>query len=192
MAKVGGVLQTRKRQGQEGSIFAPVEAERQARAVEYLNRQVFATPEWMLQPDLLNRFMGSGVPDMVRGRQVFALNGLLSVDRMKRLVEQEAFLGGAAYGLGEMLDDLRRGVWSEAYAGRATDAYRRNLQRAWLDRIAELMEDEDALASDVAPFVRGELTAVREVLAAASPADRATRLHYQDAVARIDPILDPD
>ena len=192
LANVGGVVQTRKRQGQEGAIFAPVEAERQARAVEYLNRQVFATPEWMLQPDLLNRFMGSGVPDMVRGRQVFALNGLLSVDRMKRLVEQEAFLGGAAYGLGEMLDDLRRGVWSEAYAGRATDAYRRNLQRAWLDRIAELMEDEDALASDVAPFVRGELTAVREVLAAASPADRATRLHYQDAVARIDTILDTD
>jgi hypothetical protein len=129
---------------------------------------------------------------MVRDRQVSALNGLLSVDRMKRLVEQEAFLGDAAYGLGEMLTDLREGVWSEAYTGRATDAYRRNLQRAYLGRMAELMEDEDALESDVAPFVRGELTALRRQLEGASPSDLATRLHYEDAVARIDEVLEVD
>ncbi len=192
LANVGGVVQTRKRQGQEGGIYAPVEAERQARAVEYLNRQVFATPEWMLEPELLNRFMGSGVPDMVRGRQVFALNGLLNVDRMKRLVEQEAFIGSEAYTLGEMMEDLREGVWAEAYSGQATDAYRRNLQRAYLDRMAELMEDEDALETDVAPFVRGELQTLRAQLDGASPGDRATELHYADAVARIDGVLDLD
>ena len=192
LVNVGGVVQTRKRQGQEGAVFEAVPAERQARAVDYLNRQVFATPEWMLRPDLLNRFMGSGVPDMVRGRQVFALNGLLNVERMKRLVEQEAFLGDDAYGLGEMLADLREGVWSEVASGAATDAYRRNLQRAWIERMGELMEDEDALQSDVAPFVRGELTTLRAQLDGASPGDRATRLHYRDAVARIDAILETD
>jgi hypothetical protein len=192
LVNVGGVVQTRKRQGQEGAVFEAVPAERQARAVDYLNRQVFATPEWMLRPDLLNRFMGSGVPDMVRGRQVFALNGLLDVDRMKRLVEQEAFLGEDAYGLGEMLTDLREGVWSEVASGAATDAYRRNLQRAWIERMAELMEDEDALQSDIAPFVRGELMTLRAQLDGASPGDRATRLHYRDAVARIDAILETD
>ena len=192
LVNVGGVVQTRKRQGQEGAVFEAVPAERQARAVDYLNRQVFTTPEWMLRPDLLNRFMGSGVPDMVRGRQVFALNGLLNVDRMKRLVEQEAFLGDDAYGLGQMLTDLREGVWSEVASGAATDAYRRNLQRAWIERMGELMEDEDALQSDIAPFVRDELTTLRARLDGASPGDRATRLHYRDAVARIDAILETD
>ena len=192
LTNVGGVVQTRKRQGQAGAVFEAVPAERQARAVDYLNRQVFATPEWMLQPELLNRFMGSGVPDMIRGRQVFALNGLLNVDRMKRLVEQEAFLGDDAYGLGDMLADLREGVWSEVASGAATDAYRRNLQRAYIERMAELMEDEDALQSDVAPFVRGELETLRGQLDGAAPSDRATRLHYRDAVARIDAILDVD
>ncbi|HSM06696.1 MAG TPA: zinc-dependent metalloprotease [Longimicrobiales bacterium] len=192
LTNVGGVVQTRKRQGQAGAVFEAVPAERQVRAVDYLNRQVFATPEWMLQPELLNRFMGSGVPDMIRGRQVFALNGLLNVDRMKRLVEQEAFLGDDAYGLGDMLADLREGVWSEVASGAATDAYRRNLQRAYIERMAELMEDEDALQSDVAPFVRGELETLRGQLDGAAPSDRATRLHYRDAVARIDAILDVD
>jgi hypothetical protein len=192
MTNIGGVVQTRKRQGQEGAIYEMVPRERQERALEYLNRQVFATPTWMLDPDILSRFMGSGVPDMVQGRQAFALRGVLNVDRMKRLVEQEAFNGTDAYSLGEMLDDLRAGVWSELAAGIATDAYRRNLQRAYIDSMASLMEDEDALASDVAPFARGQLTTLRTELerGATRLNHRATRLHYQDAMARIDEILD--
>lgn len=193
LTNVGGVIQTRKRQGQEGPIFEPVPAEMQARAVDYLNRQVFATPEWMLDTAILSLITGSGVPDDVRGRQVFALNGLLNVARMKRLVEQEAFLGDQAYGLGDMLDDLRTGVWSEAAAGRATDAYRRNLQRAYLTRMGELMVDEEALQTDIAPFARGQLTTLRGELQRAlnRTNHEPTRLHYRDAVARIDEILDP-
>jgi hypothetical protein len=109
LANVGGVVQTRKRQGQDGPVFEMVPAETQARAVEYLNRQVFATPSWMLDTEILSRIFSSGVPDRVRTRQVSALNGLLNVDRMKRLVEQEAFHGPDAYGLGDMLTDLRAG-----------------------------------------------------------------------------------
>ena len=111
---------------------------------------------------------------------------------MKRLVEQEEFHGSQAYSLGEMMDDLREGIWSEAAAGQATDAYRRNLQRAYVDRIATLMGDEDALASDVAPFARGQLRTLRGELerAASRVSHRATVLHYQDVMARIDDLLD--
>ena len=194
LVNVGGVVQTRKRQGQEGPIFEVVPAEKQARAVEYLNAQVFATPGWMLDRDILDRITGSGVPDQVRARQVTALNGLLNVPRMKRLVEQEAFHGAAAYGLGEMLDDLRQGVWSEVAAGSATDAYRRNLQRAYLARMAELMEDEDAAETDIAPFARGQLTTLRGALQGGlgRTNHEATRLHYRAAIARIEQILDLD
>ena len=194
LTNVGGVVQTRKIQGQEGPAFEKVDAEKQARAVAYLTAQVFATPDWMLVPDILDRFQGAGTPDLVRGRQVFALNGLLNVDRMKRLVEQEAFNGSDSYSLGQMLDDVRSGVWSEVSSGRATDAYRRNLQRAYLDRMAALMVDEAALQTDVSPFARGQLVTLRgQVQRAVGRApDRATRLHYQDVVVRIDRILDPN
>ena len=132
-----------------------VDRDRQQRALAYLNRQVFATPEWLLEADVLDRFQGTGAVELVRTRQTQALNQVLNVARMKRLVEQEAFHGSDAYSLGEMLDDLRAGVWSELASGQATDAYRRNLQRAWLARMSELMEDEEAMQSDVVPFARG-------------------------------------
>ena len=159
--------------------------------MEYLNRQVFATPEWLLDNDILGRFQGSGAPDLVRARQSSALNQVLNVDRMKRLIEQEAFHGNDAYSLGEMLEDLRDGVWVEVRSGRDTDAYRRNLQRAYLDRMGMLLEDEDALQTDIAPFARGELQALRDGLAGARTSDRATQLHFHDSIVRIDAILDP-
>lgn len=191
VANVGGVVRTRKRQGQDGVPYERVSADRQRRAMEYLNRQVFATPEWLVDADVLDRFQGSGALDLVRGRQAAALGQALNVERMKRLVEQEAFHGDEAYALGEMLDDLRAGVWSEA--GGDTDAYRRNLQRAYLERMGALMEDEDAMRTDVAPFVRGQLAALRGELeaAAAGASHRATRLHFLDAVERIEAILEP-
>ena len=193
VTNIGGVVQTRKRQGQDGVPFEMVLKNDQKRAMEYLNRQVFATPEWLLDSDILDRFQGSGAPDLVRGRQVGALNQVLNVARMKRLVEQEAFHGSRAYSLGDMLDELREGVWSELRAGRDTDAYRRNLQRGYLDRMGTLMSDSTAQETDVAPFVRGQLQTLSGELtnAAGRVSHRATRLHYLDAIARIDAILKP-
>ena len=191
VANVGGVVRTRKRQGQDGAQYAMVSSERQERAMEYLNRQVFATPEWLLDRDILDRFQESGATDLVHARQSSALNQVLNVARMKRLIEQEAFHGNDAYSLGEMLSDLRGGVWSEVGSGRDTDAYRRNLQRAYLDRMGMMLDDEDARQTDIAPFVRGELQALRRDLAGAGTSDRATQLHFQDAIVRIDAILDP-
>ena len=192
VANLGGVVRTRRRQGQDGVPYEMVESDRQQRAMEYLNRQVFSTPDWMLDADILDRFQGSGAVGLVRTRQAQALNQVLNVPRMERLVEQEAFHGSDAYSLGQMLDDLRQGVWSEVGSGGDTDAYRRNLQRAYLDRMKALMEDEAAMQSDVAPFVRGQLMTLRDELAAADGSShRATRLHFQDAIARIDAVLDP-
>ena len=193
VTNIGGVITTRKRQGQDGVPFEMVDKETQQRAMEYMNRQVFATPEWMIDDDIFRRYQGTGALTQVRGGQSSGLNQVLNVARMTRLVEQEAFHGDDAYSLGEMLDDLRGGVWTEVASGEATDAYRRNLQRAYLDRMKTLMWDDAAMQSDVATFARGQLMTLRGELEAAvgSTSHQATQWHFQDAIVRIDLILDP-
>ena len=192
-ANIGGVVTHRKRQGQDGVPYVMVEKETQERAMEYLNRQVFATPEWMIDDDIFRRFQGTGALNQIRGGQSSALNQVLNVPRMTRLVEQEAFHGDDAYSLGEALDDLRAGVWTEVTSGEATDAYRRNLQRAYLDRMKTLMWDDNAMQSDVATFARGQLMTLKGELEAAvgNASHQATQWHFQDAIVRIDLILDP-
>ena len=193
LTNVGGVRWNRKSQDQDGYPYERVERDTQERAMAYLDEQVFRTPSWLIDPDILDRVQESGAADLLGGWQTSALNRLLAVNRMKRLIEQEAFDGADAYGLNDMLDDLRTSVWRETGSGEATDTYRRNLQRAYLERLSELMEDEDALATDIVPAVRGQLTTLMgEVRAGMGRTrDRSTRLHYDDALARIEQILDP-
>lgn len=197
VTNIGGVVLTRKHQGQEGVQYERVPKEKQERAMDYLNNQVFATPTWMLRSDILNQFQDSGAPDLVRQRQVSTLNQVLNTDRMKRLIEQEAFHGSAAYSLSEMMSDLRNGVWSELSSGDEADVYRRNLQRAYLGRMDELMNDEEALQTDVAPYVRAHLNSLlggllQERQARNGASLNATALHYDDSMARIQATLEPN
>jgi hypothetical protein len=162
--------------------------------MDYLDRQVFQTPHWMLDTNILYRIQDSGAPDRIQQLQAGALNRLLNVDRMKRLIEDEAYRGEMAYGLGEMLADLRQSVWSEVRTGGEIDPFRRNLQRAYLARVAAVMTDETAVPTDIVPFLRGELEMLKQQIQAGMTlrgGPRASRLHLQDVVVRIDEILDP-
>ncbi len=190
---VGGVYWNRRSQDQNGAPFIPVPEATQRRAMDYLSRQVFRTPSWMLDAELLYRIQDSGTVERVGRLQASALGRVLDPDRMKRLVEDEAFRGDGAYTLGEMLDDLRAAVWTEVRTGGPVDAYRRNLQRAYLDRVGSHMTDPEAVATDIVSHLRGQLESLNQELGSglARTLPRATRLHFQDARERIRRILDP-
>jgi len=190
---LGGVDWTRRAQGQPGMPYTPVARERQERALDYLNRQVFTTPAWMVDQDILWRIQHEGTPDRIRGLQVNALDRVLDVDRMKRMIEQEALIGNGAYPLPTMMADLRGGIWRELGAGQRIDPFRRNLQRAYVERMEALMEDEEARRTDIAPQARAQLRTLHGEIGRAIPrtADAASRAHLEDVRVRIDHILDP-
>ncbi len=209
LTNIGGVYETRKTYDQPGPIYREVPESTQRRAMEWLGDQVFATPKWMLDYDVLTRISATGAVDRIRSLQTGVLDRVLDPRRMERLVEAEAKLGDDAYTLGEVLDQLRGEVWSELARGVATDPFRRNLQRGYLERMEYLMTEEpaqlpsffrgslndvDVSQSDIRPHVRGQLTTLQGEIRSAlnRTRDRATRLHLQDALVRIDQILNPE
>jgi len=188
---VGGVEWTRMAQGQEGVPYTPVPSASQRAAVVYLDRQVFRTPDWLINADLLYRIEATGTHDRIRGLQLSALNQILNIPRMKRMIEHEAIQGAAAYSLLEMLTDLRRSIWRELDTGQPVDTYRRNLQRGYVARMEALVEDQEARATDIASFVRGQLTTlateIEEALGVMD--DVTTRFHLEDLASRIEHAL---
>ncbi|MEL7339563.1 MAG: zinc-dependent metalloprotease, partial [Bacteroidota bacterium] len=143
--------------------------------------------------------------------QVRTLNNLLDMGRMARMIENEALNGEAAYGMLEMMQDLRAGLFLELSTASAIDPYRRNLQRAYLERLEFLMSNEqtpippqfrsrvtrtnvDVSQSDIRPVVRAELKALDRQIARvqARVRDQMTRIHLDDMRARIETILDED
>ena len=194
-AIVGGFNSQQKNIGQQGVLFKPIAREKQAGAVKFLNENAFQTPTWAINPEILRRIEPVGVLDRVRTGQQRVLTSLLSSARIARLVEQEALDGAAAYRPLDFLADLRKGVWSEFYGGAPVkvDAYRRNLQRAYIEALGDRINGRTAAVDDARAFFRGELKTLDADLRAATArtSDRATRLHIDDVRTQIARALDP-
>jgi hypothetical protein len=194
-AIVGGFNSQQKHVGQEGVRFTPIDKARQAGAVKFLNANAFEVPAWAVTPEVLRRIEPVGVLDRIRTGQQRVLSSLLSTPRIARLVEQEAIDGAAAYRAVDFLADVRKGVWSEAYGTGPVkvDAYRRNLQRAYVETLAGRINGAQAAADDARAFFRGELKTLDADLrtAATRATDRTTRLHLDDVRTQIARALDP-
>ncbi len=189
---VGGIYENNKTADQSGAVYTYVPKERQINSMNYLVKQVFETPNWLIDKDIIARTEFSGVTDRIQGIQTRALGGLLNGARMVRMIENETLNGSKAYTVVSMMSDIRKGVWSEIYSNKAIDTYRRNLQRAHIARLGSLMKS-DSGASDVKSIVRGELERIKGDVKKAIPsaANTLTRYHLKDIVEKIDAVLDP-
>ena len=126
------------------------------------------------------------------------------------MLENEALNGVEAYTLTQMMSELRKGIWAELYSNNTIDMYRRNLQRAYIDRLEYLMtESQEPLSgsarrysnrtrvlvsqSDIRAVSRAQLINLKTAIARslAKVNDQNTRYHLQESVVRIDAILDP-
>ena len=191
---VGGFDSQEKYGSQQGTRFTPVSRERQAAAVRFLNENAFETPTWAIKPEILRRIEPTGALDRIKSAQSRVLSQLMSASRVSRLIEQEAIDGASAYKPTEFFADVRKGIWRELAAPQVkVDAFRRNLQYAYIDLMAERLNGRAPTPDDVRAFVRDELrTLSGEVQRATIRAsDRATRAHLEEVRDQIAKALDP-
>lgn len=200
---IGGVYEYNKTYDQEGVVYIPVPKERQKESMEFLQNQLFTTPEWMVDTQILNRIESDGNLERVRSVQERTLNNVLDFGRMGRMIENETLNGKSAYTLTEMMNDLRSGIFSELRSGKKIDTYRRNLQRAYVERLEYLLTKEqegrsnatrvNVSQSDIRAVSRAELNTLRSLVtrAISRTGDSLSRYHLQDLRERIDLILDP-
>ena len=208
-ANIGGVYEYYKTSDQEGAIYTHVAKSHQKNALNFINKELFSTPTWMIDKNIYAKTQFSGAIEKIGSVQTRTLYNILDSGRMARMIENQTMNGSKAYSLVAMFSDLRKGVWSELYTGKTIDTYRRNLQRAHINRLDYLLNTAknqrganrgyfkqstvNIGQSDIKAMVRGELNRIkREIRAAVSKASNTTsRYHLQDAIARIDVALDP-
>ena len=208
-SNIGGVYEYYKTYDQEGAVYTHVPADHQKKAMQFIQDQLFTTPEWMLDQNIFNKIENAGQIERIRGIQTRTLNNMMDFGRMQRLLENESINGEEAYGLYDMMKDLRKGLFSELRTGKKIDIYRRNLQRAYIERMEFIMKNEqqeiparfrrfagttsvNVSQSDIRAVVRAELKSLRSQLRNARGADAMSRIHIADALERVDDILDPN
>ncbi len=194
VTNVGGVYETRKTSDQSGAIYEPVPASIQEKAVEFLKKEAFTTPQWMLDQDLLSRIEATEAVDRIQSLQTRALENLLEKDRLVRMIAAEETKGVKAYTVIELMNDLRKGIFSELYNSAKTDSYERNLQRSYVDIAASYVnqldkrENDEILKSDIMALMRGELIKLKSDISKRKNRTNhdLTRYHWNDLIARID------
>jgi len=208
---VGGVQETFKSVEQTGDVYEATPRATQKEAVDFLNKQLFATPAWLLNKDILNKFSNPGVEDQVTTVQTNTPKSLLSAARLYRLSVCTARFGSGVYGVDELLADAKKGVWSELAAGAPIDIYRRNLQKQYVQALIALITAEaplpppanlprglvvftgDIRYTDVPSVARAQLVELRGEIAAAivRETDKLSKYHLQDVQERIRQALNP-
>lgn len=204
VTNVGGVYENRLKPNQDGFIYTPVAAKEQTASLDWMLKNAFSSPDWLHLSKISRNIHHANYVESIRSLQVRHLNNLLSADRMARLMENE--VNNVDYNALNMVRQLQRGIWSEIYSGAKIDIYRRNLQKAYLDRMDYLLNEEPKPAtgsrngtpvelsqSDIRSIVRGELVKLQSQLKSARShySNDLTRYHVDDAIVRIENILNP-
>ncbi|SDB55016.1 protein of unknown function [Flavobacteriaceae bacterium MAR_2010_188] len=206
---IGGVYEIYKTSDEKGAVYTPVPKEKQEDALKFIDENLFKTPDWLIDKEIFGRIEFSGSVERIRKLQERTLNNILSLAKMARIIENETLNVGTAYTLPDMMSDLRNGIWSEVKSGKAIDTYRRNLQRAHIDRLSYLMTAENleqrsgsrsfksttvnTSQSDIRSVARSELNTLQSQIRSglSRTSDQMSRIHLQDANERIEMILNP-
>jgi Met-zincin/Domain of unknown function (DUF5117)/Domain of unknown function (DUF5118) len=207
---VGGVTETFKSVEQEGAVYEITDKARQKEAVNFLNKQVFETPKWLIDKNIWNKINNPTSNNPVVSLQEGALASLISGDRLNRMqICMERFGADKAYNAIELLTDVQNGLFTELASKKPLDEFRRLLQKSYVDKLNALLGSSaqatqsfggltisfgpDLRKSDVPSIARGFLVELKGKLAAASATstDKLTKFHYADMVQKINQALDP-
>ena len=216
---MGGSYVSRVHRGQPGEIdpVRPVPAAKQREALDLLGARVFATDAFAISPRLLQRLMPDrwsqwGGTNLSAARVDYAWNDrVLAIQTaLLRAVSAPALLARVresesrspdAYRLSEHFDRVTRALWGEVggasvAALKALDGTgtRRELQRAWVDRLGAMVTGDLAGAPDDAralarlQLARIDSRAARTLLLPALGDN--TRAHLMETRARIKRVLE--
>lgn len=202
---IGGVYETPRSVEETGKdVYEPAPVSKQKEAVEFLNKQLFTTPEWLLNKDVLNKINNPVAVDAVTNVQVNVLNSLFSVARLNRMaITAQRYGADKTYAIVDMMTTVRDAVWQELKSGKAIDGYRRSLQKAYVEALIRNIKPmegnvnqavvNNSWNTDAVSISRGHLKELKQLVDAAAgrTGDKVSKYHLQDVSARIEQALKP-
>lgn len=159
--------------------FCPVSRERQEEAMEFLNRELFATPQWLMQA-ALSVTAGVEPSELIATWQETVLEYLFEKQVTQFALNNKLAGKNSCYTLDAFLDGLYRGIWSDL---KMTDPCRDNLRVKYLNVVEKTLKGQLRGGESVALQVhlRKIATAVEQTLAVSRPG-REVLINYKTKI----------
>lgn len=173
-----------------------VPANIQKRAIAFLNEQLFTTPEWLINRQLMEKAKILPV-NVICSLQSGVLARLINKNTLDKMSENEILNGKKAYTSAQMFNDLKKVIWSNLGQ---SDIYKRNMQKAYVENLINLLDkkgntDKNASGkrpaySEAPAIAHGQLTELKRLAtSAASMTSGTAKGHYQNLITLIDNAL---
>jgi|GEM_PF-2791961 len=124
----------------------PVGREEQKEALAFLTREIFTTPQWLVQSPLIKK-AGLAPSEVIAAWQNAVLGYLFEKGIVRFALNQVMSGTTSFYPLNEFLDDLYRAVWFES--GKV-DVYREALQMKYLECVEKALKRKPGRGESVA------------------------------------------
>ncbi|MGI9540898.1 MAG: zinc-dependent metalloprotease [Flavobacteriaceae bacterium] len=137
---VGGVNETLLNKGQENIPFKNVSDQEQREALAFLDFHLWSTQNWLLQKSLISKIKEQGALKLIQNLQYSALNRILSVKNLNRILSSHTTLIGQGLHPDEILDHF---FFQFIVKPSSIDDSFKTLQIRFTERILELSEEKD-------------------------------------------------
>lgn len=135
--QLGGVYISSRNSNQPGALFRFVSPETQKKALQFLQEQVFQTPQWLADKQLYSRTTASF--DSVMNIQRNILENVMSRAVLSKLQVVVTNNASSAYHPLAFLNDLSTGIFSELKTTSPVSLPRRELQRVYIAKLVDLL-----------------------------------------------------
>ncbi|MDP4599792.1 MAG: zinc-dependent metalloprotease, partial [Polaribacter sp.] len=178
---IGGVYEFNKKPIESGVVYEYVSKTKQQESLQWLLKNVFETQDWLLDKSILANINESGYTSNMLNLQTRQLNGLLNESRLKRMLDATV-IEKDFYPVEDFFRELKSGIFSEANYTSNLDIFRRNLQKAFIEKMGVLMSDKNLQNTDIPSIVRGELDTMKIQLTIAKSRfiNKISKYHYAD------------
>lgn len=182
MSNIGGVQEIFKTADQNEPTYRANSKAKQREALQFVNTQLFQTPTWLIDQNILRRFESDGYVDRIQNLHQYAINFLFSEGRMKRLSDNEALLGATTFTLSDLFDETEKMIFSR----KNPDVYQRGLQRSYVEKLIKMVDADESGLSDAVSLARQSLLSISNSSKKLKKSkNRVHKAHFVDLNQRI-------
>jgi hypothetical protein len=194
---IGNNYVTKRTVDEKGIVYQPIPKAKVKAAVDYLGRQLFVAPLWMY-PQEIGQLIPLKTADQISDQQNQVLTMLLSSGMLYNISLKSMQFEGS-YTVPEFLNDLQQTVWMKFSGDEKQDFYRRNFQRAYVEKLGMLLLPKElepgkasstAQRSDVRLYGKQHLVKLRaDVSKLMNGSTGLNKDHFENILIEIDKII---
>jgi hypothetical protein len=215
ITSIGGLNWTEKMVEEKGAGVSFPSPGQQKAAVQFLQDELFTTPEWLMNNEIYRLTAGTGNTywnltlgwqevardnwTLLTQLQMSALYKIISYTTYYNLMLAESLQPGNTYSFDELLTDFETGIWKELKTNTSIDMYRRDLQKLYVDRLIGQLDPlkkasyydqsfaSDVIITDVYPIIKAHLRHLLAKINSSLPSckDKMTKAHLTELSERI-------